>query len=118
MRQVITKISKLENADIFLYPVDSVSYPEYYEIIQSPMDITTVKNKLNSYISVEEMLRDIRQIWENCRIFNADGSDIVKMADKLAEASEALIEVHSYSFHQYDISYNHICITGTSWIRA
>ena len=93
MRQLLAKLSKLEYADVFMYPVDGDVYPEYYEVISNPIDISTIRNKINSYTSIEDFLKDLRQIWENCRLFNSDGSDIVKWASELAEATEGLVEV-------------------------
>lgn len=70
-------------------------YPEYYELIKHPMDLDTAKRKAThgEYSSVEEALQDLRQIWENCRIFNAEGSEILQSAEACAELTEALVEV-------------------------
>jgi hypothetical protein len=81
-------------ADVFMYPVDSQMFPEYYEIIEQPMDLSTIKSKINDYSNVEEAIADIRLVWENCRIFNSDESDIVSWANALAEASEVLMAEH------------------------
>jgi hypothetical protein len=71
------------------------AYPEYYDVIKHPMDLDTAKQKLahGEYTSVEEVLSDLRQVWENCRLFNAEGSDILHLAEACAEMLEALVEV-------------------------
>lgn len=69
------------------------SYPEYYEVIERPMDLETVKQSLDSYSSVDQVLADMRLIWSNCKEFNAPGSDISATADTMAEAMEELVEV-------------------------
>lgn len=65
------------------------------------MDLDTAKRKVaqGEYSSVEEALQDLRQIWENCRIFNAEGSEILLSAEACAELTEALIEVDFIHVH-------------------
>ena len=60
------------------------------------MDLDTVKQNLNHnhYNNVEEALQDIRVIWENCRTFNAEGSEILLLADSCADMLESLVEVY------------------------
>lgn len=68
-------------------------FPDYYKFIDSPMDLTTLKSKISSYDSVQELIRDFRLIWSNCKAFNAEGSDIYNTADELAAIAESNIEV-------------------------
>lgn len=93
IRHILNNLSKLEHADAFLYPVDSRQYPEYYEFIKKPVDITYIKDNLNKYSTVNEVLTDIRLMWENCREFNIEGSEIISWSEELAMATENLIEV-------------------------
>jgi hypothetical protein len=62
-------------------------------MIVEPMDLTTVKQKLGEYGSAQEALADLRLIWENCRTFNAEGSEILQSAEACAGLLEALVEV-------------------------
>ena len=73
------------------------AYPEYYELISTPMDLSTVKEKIgsNEYANVTEALQDLRTIWDNCRQFNVEGSDILQSAETCAELLEVLVEVRS-----------------------
>ena len=69
----------------FLEPVDYVALNilDYPKIITHPMDLGTVKKKLYDYTypTFKEFLDDINLIWKNCRTYNQQGSDIVKMAN-------------------------------------
>ena len=69
----------------FLEPVDYVALNilDYPKIITHPMDLGTVKKKLYDYAypTFKEFLDDINLIWKNCRTYNQQGSDIVKMAN-------------------------------------
>lgn len=51
------------------------------------MDLSTCKKKLKhgKYYNFEKVLKDISQIWENCRIYNQAGSLIVQQADFMEE---------------------------------
>lgn len=67
-------------------------YPEYYEIVETPMDLTTIKQNINTYESVADALEDMRLIWKNCFTFNLEGSDISKTALSLGTDFEKLVE--------------------------
>ncbi len=43
--------------------------PRYYEIIQTPMDLGTIKArfKKKEYGSAQEVMDDVNTVWENCR---------------------------------------------------
>ncbi len=49
---------------------------DYYDIIKNPMDLGTVRKnlKINKYKTVEEVVKDIESIWDNCKTYNAEGS--------------------------------------------
>ncbi|KAL2835168.1 Bromodomain-containing protein [Aspergillus cavernicola] len=61
----------------FYAPVDPVALniPTYHSIIKKPMDLSTVKSKLNTgqYENAKEFETDIRQIVKNCFKFNLKG---------------------------------------------
>ena len=68
----------------FLTPVDFVSLNilDYPTIVKHPMDLGTVKEKLNSdkYKSIDEVINDINLVWENCYLYNKPSSNIYKLA--------------------------------------
>jgi hypothetical protein len=49
---------------------------DYPKIIKTPMDMTTIKVKLNNekYSNRKEVKKDIKQIWDNCKLYNREGS--------------------------------------------
>ncbi|KAJ3103185.1 hypothetical protein HDU97_010318 [Phlyctochytrium planicorne] len=71
----------------FLEPVDPVKLgiPQYPLIIKNPMDLGTISKKLDlvHYNSIEECEADVRLMFENCRRFNAPGTDVYEMGRKL-----------------------------------
>lgn len=68
----------------FQEPVDYIelNLPEYPEIIKNPMDLGTIKEKLENdeYSDINQIVNDFDLIWENCFTFNKVGSDIYKSA--------------------------------------
>lgn len=50
--------------------------PDYFDIIKNPMDLGSVKKNLNGnkYKFIEDCLGDIQLIWDNCKMYNAEGS--------------------------------------------
>ena len=73
----------------FYKPVDVVglNLSDYYDIIKKPMDMTTVKNKLEAheYTQAQEFADDMRLIFHNCYLYNPSTTDVVYMARKLEE---------------------------------
>uniref|UniRef100_A0A3Q2PJY7 Bromodomain-containing protein 3 n=1 Tax=Fundulus heteroclitus TaxID=8078 RepID=A0A3Q2PJY7_FUNHE len=68
----------------FYQPVDAVrlELPDYHKIITSPMDLGTIKKRLenNYYWSSSECLQDFNTMFTNCYIYNKPTDDIVLMA--------------------------------------
>lgn len=65
------------------------------------MDLATAKGKVNEYSTVEEALGDLRLIWDNCRQFNAEGSEILQSAENCAVLLESLVEVRYFKHLLY-----------------
>jgi hypothetical protein len=57
------------------------------------MDLSTAKGKLNQYENIHEALGDLRLIWQNCKYYNQEGSDIYKNADEFETIMELLVKV-------------------------
>ena len=73
----------------FYKPVDVVglNLADYYDIIKKPMDMSTVKHKLetNEYTHPQEFADDMKLIIHNCYLYNPPTTDVVYMARKLEE---------------------------------
>ena len=70
-------------------------FPEYAAIIQYPADLTSIKKKINNkeFNSISEALNELRRVWDNCCLFNSEGSDIHTAALSLADLTEGLVKV-------------------------
>ncbi|NWX57934.1 BRDT protein, partial [Promerops cafer] len=71
----------------FHQPVDAVALnlPDYYTIIKKPMDLGTIKKRLehNYYTKAAECIEDFKTMFWNCYMYNKPGDDIVFMAEEL-----------------------------------
>ena len=80
----------------FLILVDYVALGilDYPTIITQPMDLGTVKKKLENgeYKIFKDFMSDIILIWNNCKTYNQPGSEIVKMANHCEKKIKQLID--------------------------
>lgn len=71
----------------FRQPVDVVKLglPDYHKIIKQPMDMGTIKRRLenNYYWAASECMQDFNTMFTNCYIYNKPTDDIVLMAQTL-----------------------------------
>lgn len=91
LKSITKQLMKHELAEPFLYPVDSNVFPEYYDVIDNPMDLTTAFEKLPECKTVEQALNNLNQIWENCRKFNQEGAPIIDSANTLSNLVDELV---------------------------
>ncbi|KAL4147399.1 hypothetical protein PRNP1_011155 [Phytophthora ramorum] len=72
---LLTKLMDSEYGWTFNNPVDPVQWniPDYFDIIKCPMDLGTIKKRLESehYNSVEAFAGDVRLVFENCIAYNS-----------------------------------------------
>jgi bromodomain and WD repeat domain-containing protein 1/3 len=81
----LEKIMELSLAEHFNYPVDLDAYPSYAILIPYPIDLNTIKERLenNYYRRLNSILYDIRLIEKNASKFNEKKSEIVNKANLL-----------------------------------
>lgn len=76
----------------FYKPVDAkmLGLHDYHEIIKKPMDLGTVKRKMDDreYKTAAEFEADVRLIFTNCYKYNPPDHDVVKMGRKLQDVFE------------------------------
>ncbi|XP_059456802.1 transcription factor GTE6 [Corylus avellana] len=79
----------------FLEPVDveGLKLHDYYEVIDKPMDFSTIKNQMEAkdgtgYKNVREICADVRLVFKNAMKYNNERSDVHVMAKTLLEKFE------------------------------
>ena len=78
-------------------------YPEYYEVIECPIDLKTVARKIqqNEYNSLNEMERDLLLLTKNACLFNEPGSQIYKNAKLLKK-----VRVNFFDYFKFCVLIN------------
>ncbi|KAJ7993868.1 hypothetical protein DPEC_G00259160 [Dallia pectoralis] len=76
----------------FYKPVDAeaLELHDYHEIIKHPMDLSTVKIKMDSrdYQDAQSFATDVRLMFSNCYKYNPPDHEVVAMARKLQDVFE------------------------------
>lgn len=77
---LLSELGGHEDSWPFLTPVNTKQFPTYKKIIRIPMDISTIRKKLNDgmYKLREEFKTDVNMMFHNCEIFNEDDSPVGK----------------------------------------
>eukprot|EP00249_Psilotum_nudum_P024540 c29213_g1_i2 orf=446-2140(+) len=95
MRQcgmILRKLMSHRHGWVFNEPVDVVKLGlhDYYQIIKKPMDLGTIKAKLESgkYTLPLEFAEDVRLTFSNATTYNPPGHDVHAMADLLLKMFE------------------------------
>ncbi|KAL1199860.1 Transcription factor GTE6 [Cardamine amara subsp. amara] len=98
MRQfgpIFRQITQHKCAWPFMHPVnvEGLGLHDYYEIIDKPMDFSTIKNQMEAkdgtgYKHVMQIYADMRLVFENAMNYNEETSNVYSMAEKLLEKFE------------------------------
>jgi hypothetical protein len=96
MLEVIQTLSSTPAFHIFLEPVRIEDVPDYYDIIEYPMDLATMRTNVTSgkynQNKVIEYAVDMRRIGMNCMNYNLPGSEIYKIAEDYLRTFEVLYQ--------------------------
>lgn len=85
--EVLNEMRQLPDSEPFHLPVNAKNVPDYYNIIQNPMDLQTIKQNIRDkrYKSREEFLNDISLIVKNSELYNGINHMITALAKKVME---------------------------------
>ncbi|KAI8043873.1 bromodomain-containing protein 3 [Drosophila gunungcola] len=90
LKSVLNCIWRSRWAYHFRQPVDAVALglPNYHKLIKHPMDLGTIKKRLhnNYYWQADEALDDFELIFENCMLFNLEGTLVHQAGKELRNA--------------------------------
>lgn len=87
LKAVLLGLRKHDAYQAFAHPVTEELAPRYFEYIKHPMDISTIRKKLESdeYTSVAEFIADAELMFNNCRTYNNPTSPYVEAAGRLQQ---------------------------------
>eukprot|EP00049_Salpingoeca_infusionum_P015583 m.305219 g.305219 ORF g.305219 m.305219 type:complete len:1320 (+) comp15906_c0_seq6:103-4062(+) len=74
-----------ELAEPFLAPVRRRDAPDYYQIIQQPMDFSTMRKKLkrNEYKTLDAFVNDADLVFDNCLEYNGEKHELSIEAEEI-----------------------------------
>lgn len=109
-RAALSELLKEKRFQSLWRPVDPEQVPDYYDIIKSPMDIETMRAKVDEdlYPTYQSFLYDLQQIIHNAREYNpltskdSRGRAIVSAAHNMLD----VVESHAFGFKErlgYDV---------------
>eukprot|EP00825_Cyclidium_porcatum_P030284 TRINITY_DN32125_c0_g1_i1.p1 TRINITY_DN32125_c0_g1~~TRINITY_DN32125_c0_g1_i1.p1 ORF type:complete len:226 (-),score=40.64 TRINITY_DN32125_c0_g1_i1:407-1084(-) len=90
--------SLIQNKDSvqFRMPVDyeQLGLWDYPLKIKNPMDLNTVQQNIrqSKYKTTDQFLQDVNLIWNNCKVYNLEGSQIYRQAERMEKFTKQLIK--------------------------
>jgi hypothetical protein len=80
-------------------PVDQLEHPDYYQVIDTPMDLRTVKEDLlgGNYESPLGFCKDMRLIFANSKNYNTNKRS--RVSCPVWEVSMGVVQLPSIQFH-------------------
>ncbi|RJE20221.1 Histone acetyltransferase [Aspergillus sclerotialis] len=94
LRRFLNAIQNHKQAWPFLNPVNKDEVPDYYNIISTPMDLSTLEDRLENdfYTAPKDLVADLKLIFSNCRQYNDATTVYAKYALKLEKYMWKLIK--------------------------
>lgn len=112
-RIVETLKDRIEVSYLFLKPVSKKEAPDYLDIIERPMDLSTIKEKVRKmeYKSREQFRHDVWQITYNAHRYN-DGRNpgIPPLADQLLELCDYMLVENDESLTEAEAGIEYVDI--------
>lgn len=93
-RRFLNQIQNHKQGWPFLQPLNKDEVPDYYNVITSPMDLSTIEEKLerDDYATPKELVHDFKLIFKNSRQYNDATTVYAKCAVKLEKYMWSLIK--------------------------
>ncbi|KAG6438212.1 hypothetical protein SASPL_103149 [Salvia splendens] len=87
---ILDRLQKKDTYDVFSEPVDIEELPDYFDVIDKPMDFGTVRKKLDrgAYKKLEELEADVFLICSNAMLYNAPDTVYYRQAHSMQEIAK------------------------------
>ncbi|XP_054164359.1 chromatin remodeling regulator CECR2-like [Oppia nitens] len=82
LEKVIVNVKSNRDAWPFAEPVDGIKFPMYYQVIEHPIDLSIIENKIlnKEYNVFEDLEKDFKLMVNNCETFNGPKNGYTLMA--------------------------------------
>jgi transcription initiation factor TFIID subunit 1 len=87
LEEILNELRDLPDMQPFMFPVNAKKVPDYYKIVQNPMDLTAMREKIRQrkYSTRDDFLSDINLIVENSSLYNGANNNITLAARRLLQ---------------------------------
>ncbi|KAF3486058.1 hypothetical protein F2Q69_00054851 [Brassica cretica] len=91
---ILDRLQKKDTYGVYSDPVDPEELPDYHDIIENPMDFSTLRNKLDSgaYASLEQFEGDVFLISSNAMEYNSADTVYYRQARAIQELAKKHFE--------------------------
>lgn len=115
LRRVLYQVQNHKQAWPFLHPVNKDEVPDYYNVITTPMDLSTMEERLmhDSYHSPRDFFGDLKLVFSNCRQYNDAITVYNKCAVRLEKYMWSLIKEVPEWFDLLEESF--VLVHRSSW---
>jgi histone acetyltransferase len=88
MNRLLSEMQNHASSWPFREPVKPEDAADYREVIEQPMDLRTMGEKLENgeYANLEQFVDDAQLIFDNCRFYNVEDSIWCKHANRLEKS--------------------------------
>ena len=104
----------------FRQPVDPqlLQIPDYFEIIKKPMDLSTIKRKLDTgqYIDPWQYVEDVWLMFDNAWLYNKKTSRVYRYCNKV-NSSPSCLEYQVLIFFFFFSFFLSLCYQIYSWLK-
>jgi hypothetical protein len=103
-RENHVQVGGTRTIESFLKPVNLVDFPDYLDIVKTPMDFSTIDQKLHIYKSFDEFENDVELIFDNCRLYNPPEKsyEVCALAEGLRDYFRKACNVIKFYFDEQD----------------
>lgn len=102
MKRLLDAIAAKDTQEIFIEPVDLNEVPDYTDIVKHPMDLSTMKEKLESgqYPTLGAMEKDFDLMISNCLAYNSRETMFYRAGIKMRDAGSQLFKQAKQEFKE------------------
>lgn len=104
LETIVNQIKAVENSWPFINPVNKKFIKDYYDVIEQPMDLSTMSKKVqtNQYQSREAFINDVRLIFENSAKYNGTDHAFTHTAEKMLDVCQSAIQENEETVTQLE----------------
>ncbi|KAI8622708.1 hypothetical protein BC830DRAFT_1162776 [Chytriomyces sp. MP71] len=101
---LVRECMKVPVAEVFCYPVDDNLFPDYRQIVRTPLCLADIRDKCRAkmYRTADAFMNDMILIQENSGMFNGPQNPITQIAARLVSRAQKAIQQLSHEIVRYE----------------